>query len=1178
MQIQMNQLEQNKNEGFLQGKSTVNQKIEEEKFSYSEKSEDNNLSDDDFQHIIKQNQNQQIQNKTEQNDLSDFGYFQNKSQNENNQEQKEEEDDIFSQNKNSNEEKNEQQKQQQQNELLLQTLPDFCLPQNVKDLNGIKPGQPNYDPSTLQVPLEKIQNMTEYIKQYWEFKSVNYDRILFVRRGRFFDTMFEDAIEIHKILDYNFQMKQLKIGIPAHKIHYAIQKLLLNNRSVAICEQIESEVQQQLRVKQQKQLAKNERDLQVMKRQVTSVHTRGIIPIDFSFILYDAFLNRIIFADIIEDQESKLQKQVNHKNQNKNQEKQIEVEIQNENQNENENEYQKNLVKKIQKIKDLLNFYQPVQEVVYSENLSQDVKEILEHLPQKPLMKKIPNKFWEDFDSDFIQDFIQLMNENGSNIPNFILENYQSQENEIDNNQTNVNSLNLKIRKKIIRQQVFNCFSYYMKKNMLFDKIMSIATYIVCDTNQFIQSQIINNQMKNQNENKMLIDHQTFENLDLFNVSYLNFQAKNIYKYKTVFDFIDFTCTQFGRRNLKNWLLQPLYDSEEIRERQQALIDLENLKGYREQFKVYIREMPDLEKMIQRIYLYTIRQKDIVSYGDISQMRITEMKEVLEQIQRIYTQIFTQFTSNVNKMKGNLLKKLTTEFKEDDSNQKNQNNSKQQQQNQGLLFNMSEKIKQVLESIEWRGPNKEKAVPKKGYVKNYDKQYEKLLQVEQKFLDYLQKVQLFFGNDQRIQYSHSKFEYQLEFPVDVFEKYEKPIDFEITSKRKGYERFYSKELKQIINEFHIQVDRIRDELAEFSMGIFKKFYSFKYYWDSFIEILKQLDCLLALHQVSFGEQYQEIFDQKFVRPVIIDNNLNEKKQNEKNNNNIKEIQKQHQILQNDDIKNFNIEQDNINQVNESFVYLTQAVHPCLVLQGLKMVKNDVILNTQNFQEFNNIVIQKNNEKNSKNEKNPRCAVITGCNMGGKSTIMRTLAINTILAQLGCFVPCKEFYLKPFKKLFTRMGSSDDILQNKSTFYLEMEDAYNIVQNSCQNSLILIDELGRGTAAFDGVALAYGILKYLIEKKKGVILFSTHSHILLNEFQKNENLKQQIQFLKMDSILDETGNQVLFLYELVEGQESLSYAARIMSMLNFSEEIILNSKFNTILLNLQQKIPIKNMEF
>ena len=120
-------------------------------------------------------------------------------------------------------------------------------------------------------------------------------------------------------------------------------------------------------------------------------------------------------------------------------------------------------------------------------------------------------------------------------------------------------------------------------------------------------------------------------------------------------------------------------------------------------------------------------------------------------------------------------------------------------------------------------------------------------------------------------------------------------------------------------------------------------------------------------------------------------------------------------------------------------------------------------------------------------------LITGPNMGGKSTYMRQIALCVIMAQIGSFVPCDQADLPIFDQIFTRIGASDDLISGQSTFMVEMLEANNALRYASRDSLIIFDEIGRGTATFDGMAIAQSMIEYIATSIQCITLFSTHYH-------------------------------------------------------------------------------------
>ena len=216
-----------------------------------------------------------------------------------------------------------------------------------------------------------------------------------------------------------------------------------------------------------------------------------------------------------------------------------------------------------------------------------------------------------------------------------------------------------------------------------------------------------------------------------------------------------------------------------------------------------------------------------------------------------------------------------------------------------------------------------------------------------------------------------------------------------------------------------------------------------------------------------------------------------------------------------------------NLIDERIINIIDDRHPVIeqVLET-EYVPNDIIMD-----EKTNILL------------------ITGPNMAGKSTYMRQLAITVIMAQIGCFVPAKEASLPVFDAIFTRIGASDDLVSGESTFMVEMNEANNAITNATSNSLILFDELGRGTATFDGMALAQSIIEYIHDNIHCKTLFSTHYHELTDLENNLVNLKNI-----HVSAHEENGN-ITFLHKIKDGSIDKSYGIHVAKLSNLPDSLI-----------------------
>lgn len=176
-------------------------------------------------------------------------------------------------------------------------------------------------------------------------------------------------------------------------------------------------------------------------------------------------------------------------------------------------------------------------------------------------------------------------------------------------------------------------------------------------------------------------------------------------------------------------------------------------------------------------------------------------------------------------------------------------------------------------------------------------------------------------------------------------------------------------------------------------------------------------------------------------------------------------------------------------------------------------------------------------------------LITGPNMSGKSTYMRQLALTVIMAQVGCFVPCDYAELTIFDQIFTRIGAADDLVAGQSTFMVEMLEANHAIQNATKRSLILLDEIGRGTSTYDGMALAQAIIEYIHDHIQAKTLFSTHYHELTS-------LDQTLSRLKNIHVrAEEYQGQVVFLHQVKEGAADESYGIHVAKLAGLPEPLI-----------------------
>ncbi|SHN17156.1 DNA mismatch repair protein MutS [Gracilibacillus kekensis] len=220
------------------------------------------------------------------------------------------------------------------------------------------------------------------------------------------------------------------------------------------------------------------------------------------------------------------------------------------------------------------------------------------------------------------------------------------------------------------------------------------------------------------------------------------------------------------------------------------------------------------------------------------------------------------------------------------------------------------------------------------------------------------------------------------------------------------------------------------------------------------------------------------------------------------------------------------------------VYLEESRHPVVE----KVMKDEFVPNTIDLSEDKHLLL------------------ITGPNMSGKSTFMRQLALTVIMAQIGCFVPAKKAEIAIVDQIFTRIGAADDLVSGQSTFMVEMLEANHAIQHATKDSLILLDEIGRGTSTYDGMALAQAIIEYIHDHIKAKTLFSTHYHELTS-------LEDHLPAMKNIHVrAEEIEGKVVFLHQIHDGAADESYGIHVAQLAGLPDPLI--NRANVILSQLE----------
>ncbi|HPZ23641.1 MAG TPA: DNA mismatch repair protein MutS [Bacilli bacterium] len=542
-----------------------------------------------------------------------------------------------------------------------------------------------------------------------------------------------------------------------------------------------------------------------------------------------------------------------------------------------------------------------------------------------------------------------------------------------------------------------------------------------------------------ESDNYLSMDVHTVRNLEL--VETLRLKER---KYSLIW-LLDKTKTAMGARTLKNYLLNPLKDINEINKRYDYIESLNNNFMLRDELRNDLYNVYDLERLCGKVSCGSLNARDV--------LQIKNSISVIPDINRI-----------LSELKYN------------------------------IKIDNHEDLYKLLESAIYEDPP---ITIKEGYLikDGYNKELDELKSIRSGGKDFIASIEESAKKETGINNLHvgynKVFGYFIEVTKGQVDKIPEGIGWERRQTLTGAERFISPELKEkealILNAeeriIDLEYDLFCNIRAILKDNVFKL--------QETARTLAFLDVIASLSIVSE--------EQHLVRPTL---------------------------------------------VNERDIEIIDGSHPVVeVVSGNQYIKNDIIM-----------------------PEGVNTLLITGPNMSGKSTYMRQLAITVIMAQMGSFVPAASARLPIFDKIFTRIGASDDLVSGESTFMVEMLEARNALVNATSNSLVLFDELGRGTATYDGMSLARAILEYITTKTQCKTLFSTHYHELTDLDKKFKTIKN----IHVEA--KEENGEITFLHKVKDGSVDKSYGIHVARLAGLPEEVLTTAQN---ILNLYETKSKKN---
>ena len=948
-------------------------------------------------------------------------------------------------------------------------LPDFLKPENIKDKNGNRPDSEQYDCNTLYVPPEYLKKQTPAMRQFWEFKSQNFDKVLFFKLGKFYEMFYDDAIIGNQILDLNWMgndSRKLHVGFPEKVLENKAEKLVAAGFKIAVIEQTETPEEMKERFKS------GDKGEKTIKRKLCNVYTKG------------TYYN---FDDLNDNSNSKNENAIANnnkiiKNNNKNKfccaifckpkDKKLDDKIIEDNfDNISRTSYEwgiclfdvttlKFYLGKIEedeskfiphsqgsqtgdnsfnKIKTILYNISPEEIICVKNNLPESITSFINDLTTKPIITYIKYNYKFNELNDLCQKYF------GKDFQRWDQVIYKQFTNEAENHVT--------------------CVSLFLTINYL-ERLLLAENTLPTSTFYDYSGDISLNPNK-----KMIIDYQAINNLEL---TQTKLNPRNPEDGSLV-DYLNKAVSPFGKRLLRNWILNPLYDIQKINERLDMVEDFIKNEQVILKFRNSLSKWSDIERQCTKFFrLARGSSNQAIYFEDINKNRLKEFFKLLNflyKCQNIF-EIFEQYIEN-NKFKSKeLIKKLTI--------------------GEGVP-DLSSVIRILLNDfhmVEIKDSKDNMVLQiesKPGVSPEYDNCKEEIKNIKENLDDILQKEKKRL-KCAIIQYSHTKnYRYELEIP-ESYVKNNRPEGYILTTSKKGYLRFHTPEIIENVEKLEEVEERLKEATKNLNLEIFKQFYSSHKLINIFINAVAEIDCLTTFAYISTVEH------ERYSRPKFI-----------------------------------NISENN----GYPYLELRNCVHPCLLDRTAEFIPNDIILG--------------NNGKS--------LIVMTGPNMGGKSTLLRQVCVATIIAQIGCYVPAKFCKMTIVDRIFTRIGASDKLIEGKSTFYIEMEETKNILENATINSLIIMDELGRGTSTKDGKIIAKTVLYQIEHKLKSRCLFTTHYHDIIDWCQ-NE---PQMDLFFMDSSVDKETKDIKFLYKFKKGICPESYGIEVAKLAGIPNKIIERSK-------------------
>ncbi|XP_005181193.2 probable DNA mismatch repair protein Msh6 [Musca domestica] len=914
---------------------------------------------------------------------------------------------------------------------------EFLKPDQIKDKQGRRPDHPDYDSSTLYVPAKFLDSLTPGVRQWWVFKSENFDCVLFFKVGKFYELYHMDADVGVNELGFTYMRGEFAhSGFPEVSFDKMASILVERGYKVARVEQTETPDMMTERCKRIKATKFDK----VVRREICQVMNRGTRVFGSQCSITPNYQASYMLAIVEKPHQTGGTSSYGICF--------VDTSIGDCYLGEFDDD------KNCSRLHTLLSHHMPVLVVLEKANIGEQTQDIMrtvlsgtlkEYMPANGSQQSTAEKTLKELAENYYAC-------NGDNWP-LVLRTMQDESDHL--------GLTPHRDARLALKALGLCVNY-MKKCKVAEKVLPMARYHLYEPPDATSKSPMK-KSPTMHRAHMVLDATTLMNLRITGEEH-SLQST-----------LDQCCTKFGKRLLHHWLCAPSCNLAVIKDRQQAIAEFLENSSLLQGIRAVMAPLPDFERYLAQFHHFgskLVQEKHPDGRAILFEAKQYNKKNIQNFITILRGfETLLKIPSMFEGVSCSLLKHLS----------QNENNG-------GAFPNLSKQLTFFKEAFDHAKASESGVIaPERGVDEDYDRVESKIQEIKDELEEYRIEQEKFFGC-RVVYFGAERKRYQLEIPESNARKVNSKYALEGQKKgAKPSRRYTTEETRTFLKRMLAAEDERNAILKDLSRRIFEKFSQHYELWKQCVDCVSEIDVLASL------AEYARTQSTSMCIPEVV----------------------------------------NLSEGEQAFIEIEEGYHPCLssdtyIPNGLSLGCNDT----------------------------PALSLLTGPNMGGKSTLMRQVGLLTVMAQIGAHVPAESCRLSLVDRIFTRLGAQDDIMSGHSTFLVELNETSLILKHATANSLVLLDELGRGTATYDGTAIAASVVNFLADLKCRT-LFSTHYHNLIDFFHNDDRitLGHMACMVENEDTEDPTQETVTFLYKYSAGACPKSYGFNAAKLAGMSHGII-----------------------